>query len=273
MLRYKARLSLKQSIDKISTHAIWGEHSVKPRPLNYREVSRILVSLGLNPDAIAKECRDYRVSVPCFENILSGNSWEFHSNGGSLQLVDNDTHEPTSESIASSGHVITSSYIEQFKSACEARDRAIEKASFTEVQTCAILGIASIETYLGSVVRSWNKRHPEDQLLDSEITKVSFDDKIDKWIPKIAGIPKLDKGDMRWPDFKRLQRIRNHTAIHSKVDGHVVSYLELAELINSFRFGIARFLGGIHLALGQPIPSIVVNAAFMPDVQVENSGR
>ena len=57
-LRYKPKMSLKKSIEKISVHAKWGDHTYQPRPKTNLAVAKLVISLGSNPDKLAGACRD-----------------------------------------------------------------------------------------------------------------------------------------------------------------------------------------------------------------------
>ena len=62
--------------------------------------------------------------------------------------------------------------------------------------------------------------------------------------------------------------MRDDNAIHPKLPGQGISYKDFANQINAFRLGIAQLLGNIHLPLGVAVPSVIINAIYMPDVEV-----
>jgi hypothetical protein len=84
----------------------------------------------------------------------------------------------------------------------------------------------------------------------------------------MSGGAKIEKGDRRWSDFKRLRAIRDHHAVHAKHDATIVSYAELAYLVNCMRQGAGRMLGTLHTCMGRIIPSHIINAGHMPLVEV-----
>jgi hypothetical protein len=272
-LRYKPKLSLEQARDKIITYGVFGDHHREPRPTDGREVAVLLLSLGLNPDELAEKCRDYRQPIPFLEN-RAGSTWFFCSSGrGKAGVVDRETGEVVSEAEGS-GTITISGYQAHFETACKARDRAVEDSSYMDLQTAIVHGIASIESYVGDLARVWNRRTPNDRLSDSRQHKVSLDDKFDLWIPKMSGGgARLYKGDQRWSDFKKLRRLRDDYAVHPKLVGHAISYVELAGYINAFRQGMAGMLAQLHPPFGRPIPSVVINAAYIPDVEVVEGVR
>ncbi|MBT9143339.1 MAG: hypothetical protein DDT32_01613 [Syntrophomonadaceae bacterium] len=264
-LRYKAKISLKKSIEKISVHARWGDHRYEPRPTTNLEVAKLLVSLGSDPNRVAEECRDYRVPVPCFENLIES-TWNV-SGTGKFELIDTTTGEVL-DGVQGPGTIAMSTYMALFEAACRARDHAVENASYTDLQSAAVQGIASIEACIVELVRLWNQFNPNDQLIDSKHSKVSLDDKFDVWVPKMSGGAKLIKGEQHWSDFTKLRKVRDHVAVHPKVAGQAIAYAELANLINAFRLGIGGMLGHIHRHFGQIVPSRVINAVYMPDVEL-----
>lgn len=264
-LRYKPRISLKKSRDKIAVFGMYGDHGYTPRPKSPREVAILLASLGCDPNRAAEICRDYRQPVPHLQNLL-GSTWTV-SDGADVQVIDNRTGQVVAN-VSGPGTVTLSTYLAQFEMACAARDRAVQKSSYADLQTAITHGIASVEAYIAELVKDWNLRHPDDQLLDTRSAKVSLDDKIDLWIPKMSGGATLIKGDQRWSEFVVLRRIRDDETIHPKRGAQAMSLVKLVRLIDAFRLGIAGMLGQLHLHFGQPLPSAIISAVYMPDVEV-----
>ena len=264
-LRYKSKISFKVAVEKIAIHAMLGEHNVVPRPTTKKEVCEWFLSRKQNPNIFAEKCRDYRENVPCFENLL-GSTWEF-SGSGKVEIVDTESGESFGE-ISDPGKVSFSVYRTKFEAACKARDRAVENASYDDFHDALTNGIASIGSYIAELARAWNKQNPSDQLIDSNLNKVRLDDKFDIWIPKITKGKKLNKSERDWADFVTLKRIRDQEAAHPKCGGQAISYNDLAKHIDEFRWGIAGLLGSLHRLAGQWIPSAVIDAFYMPDVEV-----
>jgi hypothetical protein len=266
-LQYKPKISLNKSIDKIVVYAIWGDHTHQPRPKNKGEVTRLLSAMGFDLNKSAEECRNYKIPIPFFENLIK-HTWDVHTyNGGKASIVDRNTDDVIAE-IKTPGMVAFSTYLAQFETACSARDRAVGNSSFMDFQTAIVHGIASIESYINEHTQSWNQIHPNDKLIDSKHNKVSFDDKLNSWIPKISGGNKIAKNDQRWNDFMTLRKVRDKKVIHSKQSYQTISYSELTSLINAFRLGIAGMLGQLHLIFSRPLPSIIINSVYMPDVEL-----
>ena len=114
----------------------------------------------------------------------------------------------------------------------------------------------------------YNAVHPDDQLVDSRRHKVSFDTKIDEWIPKMSGGRKLDRGGRRWADFRALREFRDQAAIHLKGGGVGIEYAELCRLLNMFRSGIAGLLVDLHLHFSERIPCIIVRYAYLGEIEL-----
>jgi len=261
-LQYKAKISKKQARDKICVHAMYGDHSNTFRPSSKQQVQQYFLRKGVNTDELTERCRDPKSYVPDFEN-LAGSTW--HASG-KVGLVASDgevIHE-----MKEPGLFISSNYKAHFEAACAARDRAVNEDSPSALQECLSQGFASIEAFINTQARAWNKQHPEDRLSESKTYKVNLEDKLDAWVPKMSGGGKISKTGHVWNDFKLLKKLRDENAIHPKLPGYGVPYKDLAKHINAFRFGIALFVGHIHLLLRRPVPAVVINAVYAPDVEV-----
>lgn len=266
-LQYRPKISLRKAWDKIFTYAISGEHNFHPRPQAPDDVIRLFLNMGINPNCIAEECRDFRRPVPFFQNML-GYTWTAHVyKGGTVGIIDNTTGEDIC-SMKKDGTLIASTYQAYLETAYKSRDQAVEHSSYADYHTAIVKGFAAIEAFLNEQVKIWNRQHPDELLSDSKRSKVSQDEKIDNWIPKIAGGKKLNKSDIRWQHYKKLQAIRDNYIVHPKSTGYGITYQELAEQINMFRSGIAGIIADMHLIFRKAMPAVVINAIFMPDVEV-----
>ena len=262
-LQYKSILSKKQAKDKICAHAMFGNHGKDFRPKSPREVQVYFLRRGINPDKLVEECRNYKNFIPDFENLI-GSTWK--TVDASVSLVDSDGE--VIDEMKEPGLFIWSNYEAHFEAACAARDRAIAEDSYSALQECLSQGFASIEAFFNTQARAWNKQHPKDKLVDSGTHRVNLENKIEEWVPKMSGGGKIGKTDQIWNDFKSLKRVRDDNAIHSKLPGQGISYKDFAKQINAFRLGIAQLLANLHLLLGLPVPSVIINAIYMPDVEV-----
>jgi hypothetical protein len=265
MLRYKQKISKKLALEKIYTHAFAGNHGENPRPRTVQDVQTFFARHGANLDQIAELCRDPNQAIPFLENLM-GSTWTALSSGtGHVSIQDQEGKRVAN--VQGKGQLVQSTYWALFEAACAARNRAVKDGSYIDFQTAVVQGIASIEAFVSALAEAWNAKHPNETLIDSKDSKVSFDDKINHWIPKIIGNT-FNKGDKRWSEFVELRRIRDHLAIHPKVSAYGIEEADLANKINLFRYGIAGFLERLHTISRQPIPAVIINAVYMPDVEI-----
>ena len=262
-IQYKPKLSKNQAKDKICAHAMFGNHGNDLRPKSPEEAQEYFLQKGVNTDILVEQCRDYKKFVPDFENLI-GSTWQ--TVDASVSLIDSD--KEVINEMKEPGLFIWSNCEAHFEAACDARDRAVDKVSYSAFQECLSQGFASIEAFFSAQARFWNKQHPDNELIGSETHKVSLEDKIEEWVPKMSNGKKIDKTGKVWNDFKILKKARGDNAIHPKLPGQGISYRALAKQINGFRLWIAQLLANLHLLLGLPVPSIIINAVHMPEVEV-----
>lgn len=266
MLRYKSKMSRKKAMEKICVHAIFGPHSMQPRPNTEDEVRSYFLARQTTLDRVAEECRAYQRPIPDFESAtISG--WRVFSSGGT-RVSSLDPQGQERAYVEGAGELTIVQYLALFEKACEARDRTVERASYLDFQQAIVCGVASIEGFVNAVVEAWNARHPHDPLRDSAHQRVSLNVKLKEWIPKIRGGAKLDRSSHHWHDFATLSKIRHELTIHPKMSAYGASEIELARKVNLFRSGLAFILGALHISVGSPVPAVVINAVYMPDVEV-----
>lgn len=253
--------------------AMHGNHYHDFRLESDADVKRIYTANQIDFARVVEHCRDFHQHVPIFENLV----------GSTVSTVGNSTLSRvnliTGEEdlvVKAPGKLVLLGYWATFESAIEALNTSVSLASFTEFQSSVVQGIASIEGYINYRVELWNKINPQSQLVDSRENKISFDEKINDWIPVMTKGKKFDKGSIEWEHFKILRRIRDDSAIHPKVSGFGVSLPDLAEKINMFRIGIAAPIIKMHTLFEERIPGVIIRARYAPDVEVaeveENSG-
>lgn len=255
-LQRKSKLSRKEAYNLIITMTMFGEHPANVKqgfPVSSEEeIKQWFQDNDYNFDKVVEECRDPDETIPLVENMI----------GSVFTMIGDDETET----------IITSNYQAAYEIAAQHLERALTEVSFSELESAIVRGIASIEAFINYRAERWNAQNPSAMLLDSKENKVSFDDKIDKWIPIMSGGRKLDKSDRYWSDFKRLRGIRDNLTIHSKTLGHTVKYSEMADLINVFRTGIAGMLIPLHLLCRSWIPSQIIRGYYTPEVQLINIG-
>ncbi len=266
-LRYKPEIYMKEAIDKITVYGMWGDHLLQHRPKDRREVGQVLRSQGIDPDKLAAESRDYKKTIACFEDYKF-NTWSFTPYpGGTGGIIDNETGEIIA-TLTEPGIIALSTYLEKFGKACLYRDRAVELCSFSEFHNAIISGITSIDSFILVKAQRWNRNHEGSELIDSNKKRIGLVRKLAEWVPKMTNGAKFTKDDKRWIDFIKLKKVRDDIAVHPKVDVQVFTYRELCELINAFRWGIAGILGQLHVFFNVPIPNVVINAVYMPEVEI-----
>lgn len=256
------KLSRERAFEKIAVHARAGIHLQSPRPTTKEDTARFFLRRGIDSRDVAERCRDHRAHVPFFENLV-GATWR---TTGTVSIVDNETGEE-SDVVKGHGVISTSTYQSCMEEACEARDRAVERGSLADFRSAVVDGSASLEAFVSMAAEKWNRRHPEDLLVDSKRNKVTFDDKLTLWIPKMTGGRMFNKSDSRWAHFKQLRSFRDD-GVHPKKAGYGVELVKLAELINMFRMGIAGMHQELHRLFRARVPAVIINAFYMPDVEV-----
>jgi hypothetical protein len=146
--------------------------------------------------------------------------------------------------------------------------RAIQDNSYLEFLSAITQGISSIEGYINYRAEKWNDSNPNAQPFNFKSEKPNIEEKIDEWLPKMANQQKFNKGTKEWEYFTKLRGIRNDEGIHPKETGFAISLENLAIYINLFKTGITGLLVNLHLFFNDRIPSSIIRARFMPDVEV-----
>lgn len=264
-LIFKDKISRRNSQEMILMMAKFSKHSANANFRSDADVKRFFLSRHIDFQQVVENCRIFKNHVPFFENLV-GSTWEIPE-GGNAALVDKQTGE-VKISIQGPGELSTSTYWHLFEYAIESRNKTVELSSNAEFQSAITKGIASIEAYFNYRAGIWNSDHHDVPLFDSSSHKVSFDDKIDNWIPQMTGGKKFDKSIRNWNDFKTLKQIRDNLYIHPKNSAYGISYKDLSELINLFRTGIAGILIQLHLLFNEIIPPIIIRGFYSPDVEI-----
>jgi hypothetical protein len=247
-----------------------GNHNKNFRLNSDEDVRHVFEANGIDFNNLVEKCRNYPHPIPLFENLISSTAYSV--GGSSLARVDRDTLSVDLQ-VDGPGTLSLYGYWSEFESAAAALERAIENLSYNDLLVATVHGIASIEGYVNYRAELWNKHNPANQLVDSKAAKISFDDKINIWIPIMTGGRKLDKGEAWWSDFKKLQSVRDDVAVHPKVSARGISYADLSKLINRFGTGIATFLLRLHMLFNDRIPATIIRAAYSPSVEVAESSN
>lgn len=227
------------------------------------DVKRYITKLGYNFDDLIMECRqDYKKPIPT-ENLL-GSTW--HLTGGKVSS-NSETGEELF-ALEEPGVFTPKSYWALYEQSHRQLENSINIISYTELQSAIVLGIACIESYINYRAELWNRKHPQELLTDSKECKVTFEQKIDNWIPIMSNGKKFDKGNRNWANYKILRGIRDDTTIHAKNSGYGVSYEKIAEIANLYSTGISGLLIDLHKLFDDPIPAIIIRNFYAPPVEV-----
>lgn len=223
---------------------------------------------GFDFDRLVETCRNRDQNVPRVENLISSEWTGGAPSGGYLVVKDERGDVLSGFTDGDSGKMTTSTYWSRFERAVAAFDRCLDTTSYEDLLAGVSSGVSSIEAYVGGRIETHNRRHPEDRLVDNKQNKVSFDDKIKLWVPRMSG-EKFDKGKNRnWSDFKVLRAVRDQEDAHPKTSAYAHSFRDMGALLNRFRGGIAGLLLDLCVHFGEKqVPTVVVRRAYLPKVR------
>jgi hypothetical protein len=175
---------------------------------------------GFDFNRLVEACRHRDEHVPRVENLITSEWTGGAPPGGYLVVRDERGDVLSGFTDGGSGKMTTSTYWSRFERAASAFDRCLETTSYEDLLSCLSSGVSSIEAYIGGKVESHNRRRPGDELVDSKRSKVSFDEKIKLWVPRMSG-EQFDKGKNRnWSDFKVLRAVRDQEDAHPKTSAY-----------------------------------------------------
>jgi len=243
---------------------MFGDHSQEPRPTSNRETALFFLSRGLHPDALVRKIRNPSEHVPYFEN-LAPSTWLLTGSDGQVTLRSENPQEDII--IKAPGQFAMSTYQSHFEAAIKARDAAIRDCDYFTYFQCLMFSFASFDAFFAKLAMAWNRKNPTDLLRGSGAEKVSIETKIEKWLPKITGGKTIDKTGRQWSDFKKLKKVRDRSAAHP-TGRSGMTYEQLAEELNAFRYGIALLFINLHVAIGWRVPAAIINAHYFPDIEV-----
>jgi hypothetical protein len=259
------RISRAQARRLIQIMAKHGNHYYEGQFSTDEEIKRFLAASGVDYEDMIEKCRIFTNSVLRFENLIT--STAFSVGGGSLTLINNATRQ-TVAATEGPGMIAYSSYWALFEeSFSQLRATLTGVSPMTSFLNCTTTGIAAVEAYIQHRAIIYNETNPQTPLIDSKNSKISFDDKINLWIPTMTVGAKLDKSDKLWTSFKVLQGYRDNSAIHVKSPVLSMSYTELANGLNHFRYGIAGLLVRLHILFAERIPARIIRCSFLPDIR------
>ncbi len=117
-------------------------------------------------------------------------------------------------------------------------NKAIETNEFVYFESALNVGFSALEASINEEVEKYNELHPKSIDINA---KISFEEKIDEWIPILTDGKKIYKSNVFWNSYKNLQKFRNGRIQHPKKH-RFYNYKEMCTLMNMYKHGIASFL-------------------------------
>lgn len=261
-----SRLSLgSDSIDDVDefiySFVVWGEHPYdKARTWSFDQMKSEV------PDySEIRESVRAGAAVKWFENLM-GSTFQVVSPVPGTTVYNPRTGETAA--LRGSGVLELSAYLARLTTAVEAWHGAIQRCNPADLLTASGDAIAAIEAYVNDKAREWTAEHPEDPVGDTRRQSVALRRKLEEWVPKIANGKRIDPNSPFWEHFLEMQRFRNEEAIHKRASVVAVDLADLAHRLNMFTSGFAIVLFRLHTFFRRPIPSIIIRAAYAPEVRI-----
>jgi hypothetical protein len=265
---FKDKRSPKQARNLILTLALHGDHGYQSKYYlgNEEGVKAFFRQHGYDFEVVVEQVRNRQSWVPILD-VRTFSSLTLGGAPGSHAAIRGPGDKEIVTFKGETGHVVFSEYMDIFEHAVEELNRSVERSNINSKMYRDFLssvsdGIASLEAYIN--YRADLIGGP--QFSDSKQQKVSFDDKIDLWIPEITG-RKLDKGGVNWNHFTQLRDLRDDFQAHPKAHVYGTPYTEICRRMNLFRTGVAGLLFDLHLALRSLVPSPVIHGYYLPDIR------
>jgi len=235
------------------------------------DVKRFYAAHGYDYSSIIEQAREFLAHLPLLW-VWEPFSFDMGVPAGGYGAIKGAGEKVLASLEGESGRFVMVEYMDRFEQATKHLHRSIDEMSHGEFLSAISDGVSSIEAYLGYRTGLHNERHPGQELSERVPTgsghrMLTFDEKIDQWIPKMTGGRKLDKNGRRWPDFKELRKIRNDYQAHPKNPVYGLPFRELCKRMNLFRTGIARLLLNLHAGLEDSAPELVFRYAYLPDIE------
>jgi hypothetical protein len=265
--RFLDKRSKNETRKMVLAMALYGDHGHQLRCdlSNEARVKEFYTINGYNFEVVVEKAREWSPGLPPMVPIFDVrrmNSFTLGGAPGSIAGIKTGGDDFLVKFEGETGHVVMSEYLDIFENAVAGLERSVEGNSHRAFLTAISDGIASIEGYINYQAVQIGAQ----QYKDCEQQKVSFETKINEWIPQITG-GKLDKGGVNWIHHQELRRIRNDYQAHPKTPLYGIPYSEICRRINLFRTGIARLLFDLHRAFNRLVPGQVIQACFLPDIQ------
>ncbi len=212
-------------------------------------------------DIIAERTRIFENPINNYEN-LSDRGKMITNSGGNVIISRNGVQKslPTGPT-----EFIDIPYNGLFIDSYNNFKRAISENNISDFITAVTKGISAIENCLREASEKYNISNPQNPLIDNKQNKISFDDKIDIWIPIISG-QKLNKNNKIWSSFLQLRSLRDNKDQHFKGE-YAFSYEEICKYMNIYKYGIAGMLFELEKIFDNRISSLIIRAKYFPEIE------
>ena len=265
--RFKEKRSKNVARNMVLNLARYGDHGhqLKCNLTNEEGVKAFFRVNGYNFEVEVEKARRWSPGLPLIVPLVDYRTWNSFTLGGapgSVAGIKTGGDDFLVKFEGESGHVVLDEYLDIFENAAKELERSVKDNNHRAFLTALSDGIASIEGYVN--YQAAEKGGPQHK--DSEQEKVSFETKINEWIPQITG-GKLDKSGVNWSHHQDLRRIRNEYQAHPKQHLYGIPYSEICRRMNLFRTGIAGLLFDLHIAFNDLAPGQVIQACYMPDIR------
>ena len=227
------------------------------------KIKEIIYSRNCDYRKIKERCRyPYQEPIPFMHNLMTaGGLW--HVSGGSLSIT-NALTGVSEEILSEDGVASLNNCATYYETAHNSLIKISEEQKYDEINNLVIYGVASIEAFVNYLAVDYNKLNPPNSLKDSKQVKISFEEKIDQWIPIIIPGRRFDKGTKVWTDFEYIQSIRDN-CIHPKTTTNAQSITEIVRILNCFKNGISGFLIELHKMKNNiHIPTTIIRDFYTP---------
>ncbi len=207
--------------------------------------------------------------VEFYENVLDYSKIEFKShdaNSNANKMIINEISNKVGEKISSYGQAVLIPYEGIFLDSFNYLFKAINNSDVEDFVSSINRGIASIENVLRYYALKYNNEIGKEELVDDKYNRVSFNEKIDLWIPKITG-KKLDKSSINWQSFNKLKKFRDDNDQHFKGQ-YIRDYNEIIVLMNLYKYGIAGLLFDILKLFDSHISAPIIRAKYIPKIKI-----
>jgi hypothetical protein len=233
------------------------------------DVVRFLNEQGINFEGLVESCRQKNATVPRLENRITPQFIGGSPPGGYMAVKNARGETLASLEDGESGPMTMSTYWSRFERAVDAYDRCLSRTSYEDLLSAISSGTSSLEAYIHNRAEDYNRQNSSDLLEDSKDNKVTFDDKVKYWVPKISG-KNFDKGSNRnWSEFKELRRVRDQEDQHPGTSAYAHSFKSMEKLLNLFRGGVAGLLLDLCIHFGEKqVPTVIIRRAHMPKVRL-----